>query len=245
MISFLWLIPLGWFSGALINYFADVLPVKRRLVKPVCPVCSEEKSWLSVVWPWIGSHPDHPRLRPWLVLGLSIVLICLTYLFPSDSLGFWVGWIWVMYFALVVVIDMEHRLILHPVSLFGAFLGLVTGWFEHGFWTTLLGGMVGFGIMLGLYFLGILFVRLMSKIRNQEINEIALGFGDVNLSGVIGLLLGWPGVLAGLVGAIILGGVSSGFYLAWQALNKQYQAFSALPYGPFLAVSALLLLFLS
>jgi leader peptidase (prepilin peptidase)/N-methyltransferase len=85
----------------------------------------------------------------------------------------------------------------------------------------------------------------MSRIRNQEIDEIALGFGDVNLSGVIGLLLGWPGVLAGLVGAIILGGVVSGLYLAWQAVNKRYEAFSALPYGPFLALSALFLLFIA
>ncbi len=200
---------------------------------------------MSMIWPGLDPHSAHPRLRPWIVLVLSSILICLTYLFPPDSLGFWIGWIWVMYFALVIVIDIEHRLILHPVSLFGALLGLVTGWINHGFWFTLLGGTAGFGIMLGLYFLGILFVRLMSRIRNQEIDEIALGFGDVNLSGVIGLLLGWPGVLVGLVGAIILGGIVSGFYLVWQALNKKYQAFSALPYGPFLALGAMFLLFLA
>jgi leader peptidase (prepilin peptidase)/N-methyltransferase len=245
MISFLWLIPLGWLSGALVNYLADVLLEERRLVQPLCPVCSQKKSWLSMIWPMVDQHSEHPRIRPWLILILSTFLICMTYLFPSDSLGFGVGWIWIVYFLLVIVIDMEHRLILHPVSLFGAGLGLVTGWINHGFLPTVVGGAAGFGIMLGLFYLGILFVRLMSRIRNQEIDEIALGFGDVNLSGVIGLLLGWPGVLAGLVGAIILGGVVSGLYLAWQAVNKRYEAFSALPYGPFLALSALFLLFIA
>jgi len=36
-------------------------------------------------------------------------------------------------------------------------------------------------------------------IIDMETDEVALGFGDVNLAGIMGLLLGWPGITAGLV----------------------------------------------
>jgi len=84
-----------------------------------------------------------------------------------------------------------------------------------------------------------------AKSKGEEINEIALGFGDVNLACVIGLLLGWPGIIAGIFLAIILGGVVSGIFLLVQLLRKKYHAFQALPYGPFIVLSAILLIFLA
>lgn len=88
-------------------------------------------------------------------------------------------------------------------------------------------------------------MKVLSKSRGEEIEEIALGFGDVNLAGVIGLLLGWPGIIAGIILAILIGGVVSGGYLVLQVLRKKYQAYQALPYGPFLVLSAVVLLFIS
>jgi prepilin signal peptidase PulO-like enzyme (type II secretory pathway) len=160
-------------------------------------------------------------------------------------LGEYGSFLWMTFFGLVVVIDIEHRLILHPVSLVGAILGGVFGYLNHGIWDTVLGGIGGFGIMLIFYFFGELFVRALSKSRGEEISEVALGFGDVNLAGVIGLLLGWPGIIGGLFLAIILGGVVSGIYLLLQSLRKKYQAFQALPYGPFLILSVIVLLYIS
>jgi len=99
--------------------------------------------------------------------------------------------------------------------------------------------------MLVFYLLGNLFIKFLSRRRGIEIDEVALGFGDVNLAGVIGLLLGWPGVVAGIFVAIILGGIVSGFFLIVQILRKKYQANQALPYGPFLVSSVILLLYFS
>jgi leader peptidase (prepilin peptidase)/N-methyltransferase len=164
---------------------------------------------------------------------------------PAPSLGVYGGLLWLVYFGVVAVIDLEHRLILHPVSIAGAVLGLVFGWIYRGFPVTITGGAAGFGFMLIFYFLGDLFVRFLARQRGEEIEEVALGFGDVNLSGVIGLLLGWPGVVAGLFLAILIGGVVSGFFLLIQMARKKYQAFQALPYGPFIVLSALFLLFFS
>ena len=151
----------------------------------------------------------------------------------------------IAYLGLVTIIDIEHRLILHPVSLFGAILGLFIGVSLHGLQSTLIGGLAGFGIMLGVYFLGLLFLRLSERWRGKRAGENeAIGFGDVNLSGIIGLLLGWPGILAGLVLAILLAGAISLIYLIlFLAIQRKYKPGLALPYGPFLVASTILLLF--
>ncbi len=78
--------------------------------------------------------------------------------------------------------------------------------------------------------------------RDLEEPEDALGFGDVNLGGVIGLLLGWPGIIAGLVFAILLAGGFSLVYLLIKLLRREYRPSLAIPYGPFLAASAAWLL---
>jgi leader peptidase (prepilin peptidase)/N-methyltransferase len=160
-------------------------------------------------------------------------------------MGFFLGLILLAYLGVVIVIDLEHRLILHPVSLAGAILGVGIGTWLHGLTATLLGGLFGFAGMLALYYLGIVFVRLSARLRGQPIGEDeGIGFGDVNLSGVVGLLLGWPGILAGLLIAILLGGAVSLLYLLLMITIRRYRPSLALPYGPFLAASAIILLYL-
>ena len=143
---------------------------------------------------------------------------------------------------LIAIIDIEHRLILHMTSIAGAIIGLGIGIHLHGIIPTLIGGAVGFGVMLAFYFLGEVFVRFMSKRRNETIEEVALGFGDVNLAGITGLLLGWPGIILGLLFTILAGGLISLLIVVIMLVRRQYKAFSAIPYGPFLILSILILL---
>ena len=74
-------------------------------------------------------------------------------------------------------------------------------------------------------------------------DDVALGFGDVNLSGVLGLMLGWPLVFVGLVVAVLLGGFVSMIYIIIKLITRKYNAFMALPYGPFLVVGAVILIY--
>ena len=162
--------------------------------------------------------------------------------YPPERLGFLISVALFTYFAIVCVIDIEHRLILNPVSLTGVVIAGSIGFWMHGWQQTLLGGVAGFLIMLGLYYFGYLFAKGLGKLRGQPIDEDALGFGDVNLSGVIGLLLGWPGITAGLVFAILLGGAGSIFVMVYTLLARRYQAFQAIPYGPFLVLATVIVL---
>jgi leader peptidase (prepilin peptidase)/N-methyltransferase len=239
---------LGWLAAGLVNYLADTLPSHRRLVRPYCLHC--ETPWRPgaayLLAPGKCSQCGGRRSRrTWVVYLAATILSIGLWLAPPAGLGYLAGLVLVVYFGLVTVIDIEFRLILHAVSLVGAALGLVIGIYLHGVQSTLLGGLAGFGGMLAFYLLGIGLLRLLARWRGQALEESeALGFGDVNLSGVIGLMLGWPGIIGGLLIAILLGGLISLLYLGWLLLSRRYQPGLALPYGPFLAASALFLLLL-
>ncbi len=165
------------------------------------------------------------------------------WLSPPVRLGFFPGFLVMVFFVLVVVIDIEHRLILHPVSLVGAGLAALIGWWNHGLVPTLAGGLAGFGLMFLLYKFGEVFTRVSSRLRGEPIDEVALGFGDVNLAGILGLLLGWPVILLGLILAILAGGIYSLAYLLLSLVVGRYSSFEAMPYAPYLILAAGLLLF--
>lgn len=244
MINLLWLVPLGWIAGAVVNYLADVLPHTRRFSTHVCRQCQEKFPWHYTLWPQsCQACGEKKTLRAWIVLILGVIITPLLWKFPPSRLGFGGSLLWSVYFGLVVVIDIEHYLILTPVSLVGAVLAAGFGVSLHGALSTFLGAVAGFGIMLGLYYFGKIFLKVLIRIRGRETNEIPLGFGDVNLAGIIGLLLGWPGITAGLLLAILIGGGVSLLYLVGAVFLGRDWAYAALPYGPFLAASAVLLLF--
>jgi len=238
---------LAGLAGAwLINYLSDVLPVYRKFMPLRCPSCQEERGWIAYLSYSRCSHCGTlPTLRHLIVLLIVPALSVIMGIFPMQALGSLGSILWLVYFTLIVVIDLEHRLILHPISLVGAGMGIIYGTQAHGLPNTLLGGGAGFGIMLLFYLLGEGFVRMLSRRRGEQIDEVALGFGDVNLAGIMGLLLGWPGVIGGIFLAVILGGIVSGAFLIFQLIRKEYQAFQALPYGPFLAVSTLIMFYLA
>jgi leader peptidase (prepilin peptidase) / N-methyltransferase len=236
---------LGWSIGVAINYFSDVLPYKRRISRPFCVHCSTEQPYLNYfIWPRKCQACRTRRgLRTWLVEIFAIPITLWLWYSPPDPLGFWLGLFLLAFFAVIVVIDLEHRLILHPVSIFGVIIGLGIGTWLNGIKLTLLGGLAGFGIMLIFYFGGILFAKLMSRFKGQELDEEALGFGDVNLSGILGLILGWPVIVAGLFISILVGAVISVLLMAAMLLTRKYRTFVAIPYGPFLITGAVFFLY--
>ena len=71
--------------------------------------------------------------------------------------------------------------------------------------------------------------------------EEALGFGDVMLGGVLGLILGWPAIFASLLLTILLSGAASLLYLLVMILARRYSPALSIPYGPYLVLGAVLL----
>jgi leader peptidase (prepilin peptidase)/N-methyltransferase len=247
------LIPLilGWLSGWVVNYLADSLPVTRSFSQPACPHCQSPYRWSDyLLFRNCASCGQRRSLRTLVLQAVLTIVPVLLWILPRPGFPFILEFTLFDYLSLVFVIDLEHRLILHPVSLFGALLALGIGIYLrsgnsllNSITTTLLGGAAGFAIMLVFYFVGEWYVRFMSKKRGLASDEVALGFGDVYLSGILGLLLGWPAISAGLLFAVLAGGLISLVIILKMVFTKSYKAFTAIPYAPFLILSAIFLLY--
>jgi leader peptidase (prepilin peptidase)/N-methyltransferase len=180
------------------------------------------------------------------------------WLFPPIGLGLTLGLIVLTYFGVIIVIDLEHRLILHPTSLAGAILGLIVGTIIYsksdgvltGALTSALGGIAGFGIMFILYQFGALVARIrarkMQTAGQDEDGEEALGGGDVYLAGVLGLMLGWPNIILGLTYGVLIGGFISLLAIIQLFIKRRYTEnvmMTFIPYGPSLILGAFYVLY--
>jgi len=245
------IIPLfaGYIAGLLINYLADVLPITRSFSQPVCYRCDTGLGTHQYILMQPCSNGHQRRPRSWVVIIIMMIISVYAWLSPPEKIGYILGLIVATYFGLVFVIDLEHRLILHPTSIFGAILGLIVGIIKRGFVYTIYGALGGLAIMLFFYFLGVLFARIRTRrmIANgqEPDDEEALGAGDVILVTILGLMLGtviWFSLLIG----ILLGGVVSLALLLWLFVSGKYNKNALMmfiPYGPYFIVSASLLIY--
>ena len=252
-------IALGWVGGLIINYASDVLPRTRRFTQPACANCQNHFSWADYLTLHACRSCGFMRsLRTWLVQILTTASFAYFWLFPSRLLGTPLDMIVLTYFGVIVVIDLEHRLILHPTSLFGAILGLITGTYIYskssgpllGGGMSLLGGLFGFGVMFLFYQLGSVVARYRARklqaAGHADDGEEALGGGDVYLAGVLGLTLGWPLILYGLMYGILIGGVVAVLTVIGPVIGRRLAdgaLMTFIPYGPSLIVGSLYALF--
>lgn len=103
---------------------------------------------------------------------------------------------------------------------------LVPATWATGIWMSLVWALVGSAAMFAVYFLLAL------------ISPASMGMGDVKLALVIGLLLGWFGLsawLVGLLAAFVVGGVIAIVAL----LRKRVTLRGSIPFGPSMLVGAL------
>lgn len=162
---------------------------------------------------------------------------------PPSSINFFLGLVTLIYLGIVFVIDIEHKII-HTYLLFvGVILGFITGFMRNDLVLTLLGGVMGLMLVALIYLLGFVFTKLMVKWRKANLSGSALGFGDVLLSGVLGLMVGWPDVFLSLFIAVLSAGLFSGIYIIYMVLRKQYTPGTAIPYAPFLIIGAVSVLY--
>jgi prepilin signal peptidase PulO-like enzyme (type II secretory pathway) len=108
----------------------------------------------------------------------------------------------------------------------------------------LLGGAIGLVATLVMYVGGILYVRLVGRLRGQPLDQVAFGFGDVTLSTFIGLVVGTPEILLALAMGILGAGLFGAGYLFVRGLiQRRHALFTAIPYGPFLILGGATMLF--
>jgi leader peptidase (prepilin peptidase)/N-methyltransferase len=140
---------------------------------------------------------------------------------------------WPLSWVLLVLsfIDLDLRIIPDKVTLPGIVLGLIVAPLLGllGFWESLIGVLVGGGALYLIGILGELFLKKES-----------MGGGDVKLAAMLGAFMGWRLVLVALFVAFFVGAVAGIIVLA----RKPKDWDSSLPFGPFIALGAVLSLLL-
>ncbi|MEO7000224.1 MAG: A24 family peptidase [Ktedonobacterales bacterium] len=205
----------------------ELLPHPRLITLPAlwrrghCPNCNAPLSLrrplveatLALLTPLLLAHLLASNMAPHLPLWAVFAFEALT----------------VAVLAGVFVVDLEHRLIydiaIYPLGALALLLALVFD--RRALLPMVFGVVIGGGLFLIFYGLGWL-------IYQQE----ALGFGDVKLAALAGLLVGWPAITTTLLLTAVSGAVVSLLLLVFGGVERR----SFIPFGIFLAAAAALTL---
>ena len=132
-----------------------------------------------------------------------------------------------------------------PMIIVGLIIGLISGTRSNGILVTLIGSLIGLLLMLTLYLFGILFIKLVNRLKQKNLGEPAMGFGDVMLGCVIGLMIGWPEILQSMAVTILAAGLFSFLYLLVMLVFRRYRFGIAIPYAPFMITGAIYVMYFS
>lgn len=227
----------GLLTGVLINLMADQLPRRRAVFPPRCPHCGQRRSWrtlLAVARYFQGAEQvcGHPvRVREWLVEVATAVLFGALPLFITNPLVLVVNTFHIAVLILIIVIDLENRLILNVVVYPATAVALAASFFvpneENTLRLALVGAIVGFLLFYLFYWIGQLLF-----------GPGALGYGDVKLAMLMGAMLGFHRIIFALAIGILLGGIISALLL----LSRRFDRHNYLPYGQYLALGGIIML---
>lgn len=211
-LNFIWAI-VGLAAAVAINTLADALPSSNT---PPVP------QWRT--WGW------RQRKRPWLVFVATVPLFFYLPTWLPDRANLFFNSLYIAILLLIIVTDLEHRLIFNLVVYPATVLALAGSFFvtpdENSPWLALVGALVGF-LVFGAFYL------LANWLYGGD--RIPLGMGDVKLALLLGMMLGFHRIFFCLFWGIILGGVVTLILL----LSRRVSRGTALPYGQYLALSGI------
>ena len=227
--------------GSFLNVCIDRLPERQSLLRPAshCPACQRRLALKDLIpvfsYLWLRGRCRYcrapiPQRVLWVELGTGLMF---------DFLWWWYGItpeLGIMSFyccllIVILVIDLERGLILNKVVYPAAAIALIIGVLTSitsvftsnpGIIKVAIGGGLGLVIML--------LVALVSR--------GGIGWGDVKMAGLVGLLTGFPLVLVSLLLAVVGGGLIAAVLLVLKLKQRR----QTIPFGPFLSVGAMVTL---
>jgi leader peptidase (prepilin peptidase)/N-methyltransferase len=231
---------IGSIFGSFSNVIISRLVQGQSIVVPRshCPNCKKTLKWhhLVPIFSWIFLKGKCGFCATKISVRYPVVEILMAYLFGLCVYHYGLTVTSLEYlifiFGLVTAsfIDIDHYLLPDKITLLGIVLGLFGSIVnpERQFIDSLLGVIFGGGALW-------LVAYLYQSLRNQE----GLGGGDIKLIAWIGALLGWKSIAFVVMTGSLVGTV---FGLALSLGSKQGLK-TAIPFGPYLALGALLYIF--
>lgn len=236
---------LGLAIGSFLNVCIDRLPGGRSIISPPsqCDQCGRRLSAPDLApiisYLWLRGRCRYCRAalpkRLVMVEAACGALLGGLYLFFGLEPEFGVAALWACVFIVVFVIDLEQGLVLNVIVYPGMAVALALAGTVDVPWMQGAGGMdrwpqiaiagLGGGV-------GLLFFLVVAVAAEVVLGKEGLGWGDVKLAALIGLVCGFPmvvfvivlGAAIGLVMALLMGRLKTG---------------QTIPFGSALAVASL------
>ncbi len=238
-------VVLGLAIGSFLNVCIDRLPADRSLISPPssCDRCGRRLPALDLVpvasYLWLRGRCRYcgavlPRRLVMVEAACGVLLGGLYLVFGlHPELG--VAALWGCVFIVIFVIDLEQGLVLNKVVYPSLAVALVLAWLVDLPWLKGIGGLdrwpqaaiAGLGGVAGLAFF-----LLVAVAAQAILGKEGLGWGDVKLAALIGLVCGFPLVLF-----VIVLGAAIGLVMA--LLMGRLKAGQTIPFGSALAVASM------
>ena len=229
--TIIFLAILGAAVGSFLNVCIDRLPHRQSLLRPPshCDGCRVPLRWMELL-PIISflalrgrcrsCQVSIPRRSPLVETIMAASFALLVYYFGLGTQSA-IFALYIAIFTVIFFVDLEQGIIPNRVIYPAAGVAVLLSLFlpEVGLLRALIGGILAFGLILGIYLAA----------------RGGMGGGDVKLAGLIGLAAGFPAVIPSLLLACLGGGVTASILLGLRRKRRK----DPVPFGPFLAVGAL------
>ena len=238
------LLSLAFVFGAIVGSFLNVciyrIPAGISVVSPRsrCPECESPIPWhLNVpILSWLllrgrcAACKTAISSRYPLIEFLNGLLYALVFYYFFASWATPIYFVFVSMLVVITFIDVDHQIIPNVISFPGIIFGFISSFLVPWvFWFDSLLGIIAGG---GLLFLVAAGYKALS-------GKEGMGMGDVKLLAMIGAFLGWQSILP----VVFLGSLAGSLIGVPLMFLKKADGKSAIPFGPFLSLAALVYLF--
>jgi len=230
----------GLMIGSFLNVCIHRLPKEESIVKPGshCPKCRRPIRYYDNIpvlsylilggkcrYCQASISIQYPIVEA--ITALSSFFLFITF---GVSLSFFYYFWFVAALIAITVIDLHYQIIPDVISLPGIVIGLLGSLIipQITFWTSLIGMIAGGGSLF-----------LVATVYQWLFKREGMGGGDVKLLAMIGAFLGWKAVILTILLSSFIGSIIGITVMLIKGKDFKY----AIPFGPFLALGAVISLF--
>ena len=207
VLPYILLFALGASLGSFLGVCAYRIPRGLSVVTPrsYCPGCNSRLVWYDLIpvlsflvltgrCRWCSSKI--PKLELFIEIISGLLLIA-TFRQFGPTVQFLLVTFFALLMLLIAIIDWQHLLVPNSLVIVGLVIGFTfKGVVEGKIVDAAISTLIALAVMAGIRFLG-----------NAFFKKETMGMGDVKLSAVLGLFLGWPLFLTTLWIASIVGSI--------------------------------------
>lgn len=224
----------GLLIGSFLNVLIYRLPKELNVIvgRSFCPTCKHMLSWCDLFpvfsYLFLGRKCRYCKTKISPRYMIVELLNAVLYLFYAIKFGYSITTLGYLIFAssllCIIFIDAEHMIIPDGLNIAIAIAGVLMFFTkELPFYERIIGFFLVSAILL--------LIAIISK-------ETAMGYGDVILTAVAGVVLGYKQILLALVVGAFLGSITS---IIFNVIKKRSgkETSNLVPFGPYLAVGML------